>query len=434
MNKKLKHSVFWYEQKKEASGVARSVTAPLAADRSCDVIIVGGGMAGLTAAERFSREGKSVVLLECDFCGAGASGKTSGFITPDSEIELSTLVENRGPAVAKTLWEFVSGGVEQIRTNIHTHALDCDYNVQNSLFIATTEKGMEHTAGEHAARKQLGYASTLHDRTQVQSVIGSKKYFGGVEYSDTFGMNSYLFCQGMKAVLQQKGVHIFEHTRVDRIHAGGVNANGCAVHATHVVVCADRFTPQLGALKKDIYHVQTFLMVSNPLPEAVIARIFPQGKKMVWDTDLIYQYYRVTGDNRMLIGVGDFLWTYRRKENVSPTAFYTRLLGYLKTHFPEVTFDVEYIWPGFLGVSKDFLPIVARDPEHSNIHYIGAASGLPWAAALANYVADAIVSGRSELDSYFSPDRKQPIGPAVQTVIGTPATFALSHGIIKYLK
>jgi gamma-glutamylputrescine oxidase len=427
----LKYDVFWYLQKPAAGD--KQIT-PLAADLSCDVVIVGAGMAGLTAANIFQKAGKSVILIERDFCGAGASGKTSGFITPDSEIELSLLVANFGPEKAKVLWDFVTSGVETIRKNILEHNLDCDYQVQNSLFVATTPKGAAHTVEEHEAREGLGYGSTLYDKQTVQQVIGSKKYFGAVEYPETFGMNSYLFCRGMKEVLERSGVQIFEGTKVTQLFSDGVMANGYRIRAKHVLVCTDRFTPQLGKLKKDIFQIQTFLMVSEPLPPETIATVFPQGKKMVWDTDLIYQYYRMTGDNRMLIGGGDFFWTYRRAENSKPSRFYKRLLGYLKKHFPTVNFDVEYIWPGFLGVSQDFVPILCCDKQHDTIHFIGAASGLPWAAALADYTTQKILTGRNDLDSYFSPDRKLPLPDPIRALLGVQGTFAISHGLVKYFK
>ena len=73
------------------------------------------------------------MVIEKDFCGSGASGKTSGFITPDSEIELSSLLDTYGPEKAKHIWEFVISGVESIRKNIERHGISCDYQKQDSL-------------------------------------------------------------------------------------------------------------------------------------------------------------------------------------------------------------------------------------------------------------------------------------------------------------
>ena len=83
----MSNQVYWYN-KKEIEYL------PILNDhKKAEVVVVGGGMAGLSVAQRLIREGKQVSLIEKDFCGSGASGKTSGFITPDSEIELSSLID-----------------------------------------------------------------------------------------------------------------------------------------------------------------------------------------------------------------------------------------------------------------------------------------------------------------------------------------------------
>ena len=107
--------------------------------------------------------------------------------------------------------------------------------------------------------------------------------------------------------------------------------------------------------------------------------------------------------------------------------------NYIKKKFPMIDVEMEYLWPGMLGVSKDLLPIVGPDENSESIFYVGAATGLPWASALGQYAADRVLNGRNEFDEDFSPHRKFVIGHRLQSLIHTPATYALSHGIAKYL-
>jgi len=67
------------------------------------------------------------------------------------------------------------------------------------------------------------------------------------------------------------------------------------------------------------------------------------------------------------------------------------------------------------------------------VFYVGAATGLPWAAALGRYTAERLLNGRREFDEDFSPRRHFVIGSRMQSLLRTPATYALSHGIAKYL-
>jgi len=89
--------VYWYEQ---GTRPTRELP-PLNGDRKTEIVVVGGGVAGLACAQALSEQGRKVLLLERDACGSGASGRSSGFITPDSEMELSDLVRRRGPESAK---------------------------------------------------------------------------------------------------------------------------------------------------------------------------------------------------------------------------------------------------------------------------------------------------------------------------------------------
>lgn len=419
--------VFWQRQKEPSAGTA------LEKDLVCDVVIVGGGMAGLMCAERLHEVGIAAVILEKDFCGAGASGKTSGFITPDSEIELSSLVENYGPQEARRIWGFVVSGVDAIRDNIQKYSIACDYEVQDSLFVGTNTRGFEHTKEEHDAREQLLYQSALYTQEKLREVLGAQGYFGGVRYPDTFGMNSYLYCQALRDILVGQGVAIYEHTAVTSLGKSSLVANGKNIQAKHIVVAADHFALQLGLLDYQLYHIQTFLGITKPLSDEVIKQIFPQDRMMVWDTDLVYEYYRLTGDNRMLIGGADLRYTYEMHERLqAPRPIAKKMLRYMEQRFPGIEFPLESIWPGMLGVTKDLLPIMGHDKDDNSITYIAAASGLPWAAALGRYVADKVQNGRSDFDSVFTPYRKFVAPRLVENIAHKQVTYALAHGYAKY--
>src|SRR3989344_5080484 len=323
MDTNMKHQVFWYTQgHKPSSSLERDISA--------DVVIVGGGMAGLSAAQRCAELGLECVLVEREFCGAGASGKTSGFITPDSELELTHLVENYGAEKAKKLWEFVTAGVGQIRKTIEDNNFNCDYQVQDSLFIANTPGRFRFVEAEHRSRLSLGYQSTLYARDELEAVIGSDGYHGAVRYPDTFGMNSFRYCKALKRDLQGRSIKIYENTPVQKIESGRVTAaNGKIVRAKYVLICADRFTPKLDIARQDVYGVQTFLGVTNALSEAEARRLFPEKKMMVWDSDLIYQYFRLMEGNRLLIGAASMFYTYLPREIKHSYLVEQKMLNYL---------------------------------------------------------------------------------------------------------
>ncbi len=427
MSHNIPSRVYWYSLKDPhpSEGLTGKIKTNIA--------VIGGGMAGLSCAQKLYEAGHQVVVIEKDFCGSGASGKTSGFITPDSEIELSSLLNTYGPEKAKRIWEFVLSGVESIRKNIEHYNISCDYQKQDSLFIANNASSFKHVKKEHGARRQLGYASTLFDTTKIKEIIGGNEYAGAVRYPDTFGMNSYLYCQTMKDILRTSGVPIYEQTPVERIVGQEIFTPHGRITADHIIVCTDRFIPDLGVLNKEIYHVQTFLGITKPLLPEQVLRIFPNDALMVWDTDLVYNYFRKTSDNRLLIGGGDLVYTYAHNVTKNTARFGRRLKNYIQKKFPSITIEMEFLWPGMLGVSKDLLPIIGPDDHNDRVFYVGAATGLPWAAALGQYAAGRLLHGINEFDEDFSSKRRFVIGPRMQSLLSTPATYALSHGIAKYL-
>lgn len=413
--------VFWYINKKSPNRLTGNIKT--------NVVIVGGGMAGLSAAQSFYNKGCSVVLLEKSYCGAGASGKSSGFITPDSELNLSHFTRLFGLDKAKKVWKFGEGGVHFIEENIKKFNLACDYQKQDTLVVANSAGALSKITLEYENRQTLAYESILYDKTTISQAIGSNDYFGGIRYGNTFGINTYHYCQAMKEILEGSGVKVFEETPVIKVHEKGVDTTTTTVQADHVIVCADRFAPDIDTLVHDIYHAQTFIMLSAPLGDQTVKTIFPDQNLMVWDTDLIYQYYRIIGENRFLIGGSDLLSIFWGQEQHNSHRIFKKLYTYTKKKFPRVNFNFEYFWPGLIGVSKDIIPIADQDPQLPNVYHISGVAGLPWAAALGHYSAERIIDKNHDFDEFFSLKRKFPVGSLAQSILRKRFTFALSNFI-----
>lgn len=412
--------VFWY-----INGVT---TKPLQNNISIDVVVIGGGMAGLTTAQAFCAKGLSVVLIEKNYCGAGASGKSSGFITPDSELSLFELIHLFGPQVGKKMWQLIGSGVDTIRNNIIKYDLDCDYQMQDTLIVANTARAMKNDIQKEFDNRNVAhYTSTLYTHDTIQSVIGSDGYVGGISYGGTFGIQAYKYCQAMKKVLQEMGVLIYEETPALSIEEHKVVTPHAVIQAQYIIVCTDRFDLSLSHLWNSVYHVQTFLMLSTPLSDAQVKKIFPADPFMVWDTDMIYHYYRMTKDNRLMLGGSNLLYTYAKNETHGSNWVAHSLMKYFSKKFPQVSVDFDYIWPGIIGISKDVVPVAGFDQKMSSVYYIAAACGLPFAAALGNYCVDRIINNNTEFDEYFSPYRSFTCGPITQKILGTRLTFALSN-------
>jgi gamma-glutamylputrescine oxidase len=400
---------------------------PLTHDISTDILVIGGGMAGLSAAQAFQEKGRKVVLIEKSYCGAGASGKSSGFITPDAELSLVELQDMLGAEVGKKVWNLISSGVDLIANNITNYGIDCDYQKQDTLIVANSARAFRNDIQkEYENRRKANYESTLYTQKEMRTVIGSDQYVGGISYGGSFGIKAYNYCLGMKSILRQAGVEIYEETPAIEIAEKRVTTPQAKITAEHIIVCTDRFDPAASLLWDKIFHVQTFLMLSSPLSEAQIKSIFPAKPYMVWDTDMVYNYFRLTGDNRLMLGGSDLFYTYLN-ESHNNQHIAQKLMNYFHSKFPSAVVEFEYIWPGIVGISKDVFPVAGFDEKMSSVYYIAGACGLPVAAALGSHCADRIMNNNTEFDAYLSPYRSFMLGPVIQRILGTRLTFALSN-------
>src|SRR6187399_1594170 len=108
---------------------------PLTRDIECDVLIVGGGFSGISAAAEFLRKGLRVVLIEKNIVGGSSSGRSAGFLTPDSELELHQLVRRYGTKAAAEIWDAPVSGIENIVDVVKTYDIQCGLLKQDSLFL-----------------------------------------------------------------------------------------------------------------------------------------------------------------------------------------------------------------------------------------------------------------------------------------------------------
>jgi len=409
---------------------------PLKSDIECDILIVGGGAAGLSAAYTLMDKGLKIVLLEKNICGGSSTGKSAGFLTPDSELELSQLLRRFGKEMAKDMWDVASSGVSRIVSIIEQHKLKSDLQVQDSLFLANDNSGWKDIINESKAREVLGYTQTLYDKEEVKNVIGSDSYHGGVLYPGTYSINALLYSQGLKKVLWENGVIIYEASEVKEINGHVVETHLGSVKANQIIFCADKISPTLSHFADNIYHAQTFLSISEPLESHDIEEMFPSGRYQCWDSDLVYSYFRLTGDNRILLGGGTALTTFSRND-VTSTSVINHVISGFKKKFTQLN-HVDFIqyWPGRIDTTRDLIPTVVKDEKSPWIHFVLGCVGLPWATFCGDFAARHAYDDASCTDHkcymYFRANRDFLIPLWMEKFIGKQLVFSLNNGWAKY--
>jgi gamma-glutamylputrescine oxidase len=417
---------------------AHTYCPPLTKDIKCDVLIVGGGFSGVSAAAEFLKKGLSVVLIEKNIIGGSSSGRSAGMLTPDSELELHQLVRRYGAKAAGEIWEAPCRGIERVVETIRRYDIKAGLLRQDSLFLGLGKGGKHAVDEEHACRESVGFTDQrVYDEGQLKEILGAQEYTGGIRYGGTYGINPLAALQGLKNLLVQNGMQVYESTEMERLEGHTAYTHAGSVTADSIIVAIDKMDPSISPVAHEAFHAQTFLSVTEPLTDRELRILFPSGEQLqCWDSKLVYSYFRLTGDNRLLLGGGTPVTTYLRDAYNNPRVI-RRIIEDFYSHFPELrSISFMQFWPGQIDMSRDLLPVIAKPRELPHVRFILGCVGIPWATFCGSFAAR-MVLGEADDDyrkffNYFSNNRNFTLSIGLGKVISKPVLFSLSNAWAKF--
>jgi gamma-glutamylputrescine oxidase len=417
-------------------GTPLKIQPPLRGDVRTDVLIIGAGAAGLAAALRLMDQGLDVTLIDRNICGGSSTGKSAGFLTPDSELELSQILRRYGIQGARDLWDCAQWGVDRIVSLIRDHGIEADLQKQDCLFLGEGRSGPREVANELAARQSMGYDVRGYTVDQLPSVIGAVGYTGAVRYPNTYGVNALRYSQAVKSLLVNHGVRVYESTEAIGLTDHTIRTHLGTVTADHIVFCADKLQPELTTRFWNYYYAQTFLAISEPLKEHEIRNMFPEEPFQCWDSHFIYAYWRLTGDRRILLGGGS-LWTTYAKADTWSQRIIDRVIRRFRARWPSVSqVHFRQFWMGRIDMTRDLMPTILHENEAPWIHYVLGCVGLPWATFCGDFVARRVLGDKSPNDHrfyrYFDVNRRFLVPLWAEKIVGKRLGFVLNQYYAKY--
>lgn len=379
---------------------------------NCEYLIVWGGVAWLHCCLELLRQwvhANDIVLVEKAICWWGMSGKSGGFLTPDSELWLRSLEKRYGESVAKKIWEFGAAGQASMVHNIHTQHMDCDLRDQDSLLLGLWKSGIQMCIEEHEARKEYGYDTELIlDTNHLRNHNSWWCYTAWDKYNDCFGINAFQYCQWVKHYLWQQGVRVFEFTEITDLKNTHAIANCWSIAFKHCFACPGKVTNSLSKSKaKLLFGVMNFITVSEPLEKYQIQAMMPGGECMCWDTKLVFSYYRAIDGNRIILGWWNPISSFLPRDIQYDAAIKSAIYDFKKT-FPSlkwVQFSDYRSWR--IQVTKDLMPIIDTCNTYCNHTRVLGCAGLPRAAACWEFAVKKYFKKHDKaLEPIFSINRK----------------------------
>ncbi len=342
-----------------ASANAFEPQLELSGAHKADLCVIGGGFTGLSAALSAAEAGMSVILLEAETIGYGASGRNGGQLIPGLRWSLGELAASFGIVRAKAIFALALDARDAVYTRIARHGIACDLR-PGHLEAAHKPLHFEEMCRETDLRR-----SELGDETleiiapaDMAQHVGTDRYHGGILDHSGGHFHPLNYAVGLAQACLAAGVQIFEHSRVTALQPDGQvearTARG-SVSAAHAIIACDSWTGDLiPALGSYTVPIMNYNIATAPLSPALADLILPSNLAVA-DSRFVLNYYRLSADRRLIFGGGE---KYSQSTPADIGAF-VRL--HMTRLFPGLSvIPIDFSWGGVVAVTADRLPHLGR--------------------------------------------------------------------------
>jgi glycine/D-amino acid oxidase-like deaminating enzyme len=328
---------------------------------SADVVVIGSGVTGATAARRMAAAGLEVVLIDAGRAGGGASTVNGGMLVYGLKPGTRTLIERHGERLGRELWQASLDSVDLVEEICRTEGIDAQFDRAGAAALGYVRRDLQRFSDESSwMEAELGFPTTVLGPDEVHRAVGSRRFAAALVDRFSAGIHPARFAFGLVAAAARAGAAVAEHTEVTGLarSAGGIDVatRRGTVRAGRVLLATNGYTGALvPAVRRGVVPIGSYIVTTEPLPREVAERLIP-GRRLLWTSRRFLNYFRLTADDRILLG---------GRQNLSPDldlADSARLLrATIVDFFPELEdVAVTHTWTGRLGATFDLLPHVGE--------------------------------------------------------------------------
>lgn len=397
----MSHKSYW------AATQTRPRFARLENDLNVDVVVIGGGITGITAAYLLNKAGLSVALLERDRCVDGDTVHTTAHLTFVTDLRLHELVSRFGRDHAQATWDAGQAALDQIDEIVREEDLDCDFAwVPGYLHAPSTD--LSSTDADRLQRdaqlaQELGFEAEYLESVPLMSTAG-------VCFSAQARFHPLKYLSGLLQQLPGETCHIFESSEVSEVQDDPlqVKANGHSVSCNYIVIATH--VPLQGkaglgsaALFQSKLASYSSYAIGAKLPKETV----PEA--LFWDTADPYHYLRVDRHPRhdyVIYGGED----HKTGQEENPEHRFRQLERSLSSRLPEAV--VNHQWSGQVIETNDGLPLMGELSERQFIATGFAGNGMTFGTLAAMMACDSALGKKNPWEALFDVHRKKILGGA----------------------
>ncbi|RZJ29514.1 MAG: FAD-dependent oxidoreductase [Flavobacterium sp.] len=380
----------------------------LSGDIETDVLVIGGGISGLTTAYHLLKAGRKVALVEDGNIGSGESGRTTAHLSDALDDRYYDLEKFFGKDGAKLAAESHMQAIKTIENTVHLENIDCQFKIVDGyLFLHPSDKE-ENLEKEYESTKNVGL-----DTAFVTGIPGIKdgENRKAIRYPRQGQFHIMEYLHGLSDAIIRLGGKIYTNTKAGKIDKNGATANGYTISANHIVVATN--TPI-----NDLFTIHT---KQHPYRTYVIAAKIKKGKlpyTLWWDTgdqdskwvSMPYHYVRLAELDEnydvLISGGEDHKTGQADQENIPEENRYERLEAWTRGMFPQIE-EILYRWSGQVMEPVDGLAYIGKNPGDENIYIItgDSGNGMTHGTIGGLLVTDLILGRKNPYEKLYDPSR-----------------------------
>ena len=331
----------------------------LSSNKEADLVVIGAGFTGCSAALEAAGSGSSVVVLEAETVSHGGSGRNVGLVNAGLWLPPDDVVAIMGESAGTRLIEALGKGPDTVFSLVKEFGIACEAVQNGTLHLAHAPSGFQDLRERYRQGNRFGAPLQLLDRNETIRRTGSNQFHGALLDPRAGTVQPRAYCSGLARAAVGLGAQIYQQSPVTRVErkngAWCVHANGHTV-TVHRLLLATNAYHQLaeGAYAPEYVVVSYSQFATAPLTQAQRSRILP-GREGCWDTALVMSSIRTDEKGRLIVG---------GMGNVDGPAasihanWARRKLRRLYPDLGELPF--EHQWQGKIAMTKDHIPKVVE--------------------------------------------------------------------------
>jgi glycine/D-amino acid oxidase-like deaminating enzyme len=335
----------------QATGGAPLDLPVLQGDHEADIAIVGGGIAGCSAALHAAEAGASVVLVEARTIGFGASSRNSGHLPPATKHEPEEILKRYGTERGERIIAASEQGPQVIAELARRHGIDCELAFPGIINAAHSPQALERLRRRAEYWQKQGRPLEILDRPQLEGMLGSRFYLGGVIDRRGGSINPLAYVRGLARAAIKAGARLHEESPAAALSRDGdrwrLTTPQGSVRARQVFLCTNAYTDDLWpGLRQTVVPVRNAQFITRPLSDNLRRTILP-GRQPMIDTRRVLVSMRMHADGRLHFGGGP--WMSSGSEPAWRPA-----LARVKEIFPQLgDVAIDGWWSGWMAFNRE---------------------------------------------------------------------------------